>query len=42
MIAAYTVVFAMCIGLMTNSRRVEVFAATAAYVSAPDPTESDW
>lgn len=30
MIAGFTVAFAGCIGLITNARRVEIFAATAA------------
>jgi hypothetical protein len=32
LIAAFTAVFALSVGLMTNARRAEIFAATAAYV----------
>lgn len=30
MIAAFTAVFSLSVGLMTNARRTEIFAATAA------------
>jgi putative Mn2+ efflux pump MntP len=32
MIAAFTILFALGVGLLTNARRPELFAATAAYV----------
>ncbi|KAL3484257.1 hypothetical protein BJX62DRAFT_218934 [Aspergillus germanicus] len=32
-VAAYTVAFALCVGLLTNSGRAEVFAASAAYAA---------
>jgi hypothetical protein len=32
-IAAFTIVFSTCLGLLTNARRVEVFAASAAYAA---------
>ncbi|KAL3443789.1 hypothetical protein BJX65DRAFT_311582 [Aspergillus insuetus] len=32
-VAAYTVVFALCVGLLTNARRAEIFAASAGYVA---------
>ena len=31
LIAGYTVAFALCVGLLTNARRSEIFAACAAY-----------
>ena len=31
LIAGYTIAFAVCVGLVTNARRSEVFAACAAY-----------
>ena len=31
LIAGYTVAFALCVGLLTNVRRSEIFAACAAY-----------
>jgi hypothetical protein len=33
LITGYTVVFALCIGLLTSARRFEVFAACAAYAA---------
>ncbi|KAH8885875.1 hypothetical protein GQ53DRAFT_658951 [Thozetella sp. PMI_491] len=33
MIAAFTTAFALCISVMTNARRAEIFAATAAYAA---------
>ena len=33
LIAGYTVMFAACVGLLTNARRSEVFAACAAYAA---------
>jgi hypothetical protein len=33
MISVFTVVFAASIGLLTNARRPEIFAATAAYAA---------
>jgi hypothetical protein len=33
MIASFTMLFAVCVGLLTNARRAEVFAATAAYAA---------
>ena len=33
LIAGYTIAFATCVGLMTNARRSEVFAACAAYAA---------
>ncbi|KAL3459155.1 hypothetical protein BJX64DRAFT_291552 [Aspergillus heterothallicus] len=33
LIAAFTAVFALSVGLMTNARRAEIFAATAAYAA---------
>ncbi|MCJ1236228.1 hypothetical protein MMC14_004206 [Varicellaria rhodocarpa] len=33
LIAGYTVAFAICVGLLTNARRPEVFAACAAYAA---------
>jgi hypothetical protein len=33
LIAGYTVAFAMAIGLVTNAKRAEVFAACAAYAA---------
>ncbi|GES58894.1 hypothetical protein ATEIFO6365_0003017700 [Aspergillus terreus] len=33
MIAAFTATFALSVGLMTNARRAEIFAATAAYAA---------
>jgi len=35
MIAAFTATFALSVILLTNARRAEVFAATAALVSSP-------
>jgi uncharacterized membrane protein YqjE len=35
MIAAFTILFALGVGLLTNARRPELFAATAAYVQPP-------
>ena len=32
-IAGYTTMFATCVGLLTNARRSEVFAACAAYAA---------
>ena len=32
-IAGYTVAFAICVGLLTNARRSEVFASCAAYAA---------
>ena len=32
-IVAYSAVFSICLGLFTTARRVEIFGATAAYVS---------
>ena len=33
LIAGYTTAFAICVGLITNARRSEVFAACAAYAA---------
>lgn len=33
LIAGYTVVFALCVGLLTNARRSEIFGACAAYAA---------
>lgn len=33
LIAGYTVMFAVCVGLLTNARRSEMFAACAAYAA---------
>lgn len=33
MLSAWTVLFAICVGLLTNARRDQVFAATAAYAA---------
>jgi hypothetical protein len=33
LIAGYTILFAMCIGLMTKARRSEVFGACSAYAA---------
>jgi lysylphosphatidylglycerol synthetase-like protein (DUF2156 family) len=33
LIAAYTIAFALCVGLLTNARRSEIFAACAAYAA---------
>ncbi|KAL4862447.1 hypothetical protein BDV12DRAFT_190406 [Aspergillus spectabilis] len=33
LVAAFTAVFAISVGLMTNARRAEIFAATAAYAA---------
>ena len=33
LIAGYTTAFAICVGLVTNARRSEVFAACAAYAA---------
>jgi hypothetical protein len=33
LIAVYNILFAISVGLLTNARRVELFAATAAYVT---------
>ena len=33
LIAGYTVAFALCVGLLTNARRSEVFGACAAYAA---------
>jgi hypothetical protein len=33
LIAAYTIAFALCVGLLTNARRSEIFAASAAYAA---------
>ncbi|CEL10400.1 hypothetical protein ASPCAL13520 [Aspergillus calidoustus] len=33
MVAAYTVAFALCVGLLTNASRAEIFAASAGYVA---------
>jgi hypothetical protein len=33
LIAGYTVLFALCVGLLTNARRAEVFGACAAYAA---------
>lgn len=33
LIAGYTVAFAMAIGLVTNAKRAEIFAASAAYAA---------
>jgi hypothetical protein len=32
-ILAYSALFSICLGVFTTARRVEIFAATAAYVS---------
>jgi hypothetical protein len=32
-IVAYSALFSICLGVFTTARRVEIFAATAAYVS---------
>jgi uncharacterized PurR-regulated membrane protein YhhQ (DUF165 family) len=32
-IAAYTAVFALCVGFLTNARRAEIFGACAAYAA---------
>ena len=32
-ILAYSAIFSICLGIFTAARRVEIFAATAAYVS---------
>lgn len=33
LVASSTMLFALCIALLTNVRRVEIFAATAAYAA---------
>ena len=33
LIATYTILFAICVGLLTTARRSEVFAACAAYAA---------
>ncbi|OCK99271.1 uncharacterized protein K441DRAFT_652670 [Cenococcum geophilum 1.58] len=33
LIASYTVAFALCVGLLTNARRAEIFGASAAYAA---------
>jgi hypothetical protein len=33
LVAAYTVAFALCVGLLTNASRAEIFAASAGYVA---------
>jgi hypothetical protein len=33
MIAGYTVAFAICVGLLTNARKSEIFGACAAYAA---------
>ena len=33
LIAGYTVAFALCVGLLTNAKRTEVFGACAAYAA---------
>jgi len=33
MVAVFTAAFAVSVGLMTNARRAEIFAATAAYAA---------
>jgi hypothetical protein len=33
LIAAYTIAFALCVGLLTNARRSEIFGACAAYAA---------
>ncbi|KAL4784619.1 hypothetical protein BJX76DRAFT_356853 [Aspergillus varians] len=33
LVAGFTAVFALCVGLMTNARRADIFAATAAYAA---------
>jgi hypothetical protein len=35
LITAFTAVYALSVGLMTNARRAEIFAATAAYALYP-------
>ena len=35
MIGIYTLIFAGVVGVLTNARRAELFAATAAYVLSP-------
>jgi hypothetical protein len=32
-IVAYSALFSICLGIFTTARRVEIFGATAAYVS---------
>jgi hypothetical protein len=33
LIAGYTIFFALCVGLLTNARRSEIFGACAAYAA---------
>lgn len=33
LVAGFTIIFALCIGLLTNARRPEIFAACAAYAA---------
>ena len=33
LIAAYTIAFALCVGLLTNAKRSEIFSACAAYAA---------
>lgn len=33
LIVAYTIAFALCVGLLTNARRSEIFSACAAYAA---------
>lgn len=33
LVASFTIMFALCIALLTNARRAEIFAATAAYAA---------
>ena len=33
MLSGWTVLFAACVGLLTNARRDQIFAATAAYAA---------
>jgi len=33
MLSGWTVVFAACVGLLTNAKRDQIFAATAAYAA---------
>ena len=33
LVAGYTVIFAVCVGLVTTAKRAEIFAACAAYAA---------
>ena len=33
LVVGYTVIFAVCVGLVTTARRVEIFAACSAYAA---------